>query len=272
MGQQLGIIILVDIANALADKTIKGNAYLLDNMKFLGSEGEGGQDLVTAVPGTYWSDGSQGSEAVLNWIPLSLGSIPPTVPRNYRAIRTQESDRQALLDLESVAGNAQLSESELAGLQRNVGKRVKGAHSTHVFGHHKLIDVTGNIASADAVDAHAYPDPVITNISGTAVDEKIIYPAEYGSPDMVSDGWYWSATVDTSRPGTYGYTIHLQLHELAERNGEPVWEPVDFVIGSHLRISTEAKRNAFTQAGTGLLPIPAIPAAPAPAAPAATLA
>lgn len=261
MGQQLGIIILVDIANALADKTMKGNVYLLDNMKFLGSEGEGTQDLVTAVPGTYWSDGSQGSEAVLNWIPLSLGSIPPTVPRDYRAIRAQESDRQALLDLESLAGNAQISESELAGIQRNVGKRVKGAHSRHAIGHHKLLDVTGNVATAGAVDTHAYPDPVITNITGTAVDEKIIYPAEYGSPDMVSDGWYWSASVDTSRPGTYAYAIHIQLHELAERNGEQVWEPVDFVIGSHLRISTEAKRNAFTQAGTGLLPIPVLPAA-----------
>ncbi len=208
MGQQLGIIILVDIANALADKTMKGNVYLLDNMKFLGSEGEGTQDLVTAVPGTYWSDGSQGSEAVLNWIPLSLGSIPPTVPRDYRAIRAQESDRQALLDLESLSGNA-LRERTGSKIQRNVGKRVRGAHSQDAVGHHKLLDVTGNVATAGTVDAHAYPDPVITNITGTAVDEKIIYPAEYGSPDMVSDGWYWSASA------------HLPLREPAPMQDPP---------------------------------------------------
>jgi hypothetical protein len=255
MGQQLGIIVLVDIANALADKTMKDNVYLIDNMKFVGSEGEGTQDLVTAVPGTYWSDGSQGSEAVLNWLPFSLGAIPLTVPRNYHAIRAQETDRQALQHLESLAGGGQLAEGDLASLQINVGRRVKGAHSRHAVGHHKLLDFTGHPVTAGTVDTHAYPNPVITDITGTAVDEKIIYPAEYGSPDMVSDGWYWSATVDTSRPGTYAYTMHIQLHDLAERNGEQVWEPVDFVVGSHLRISTEAKRNAFTQAGTGLLPI-----------------
>ncbi|MEU7584079.1 DoxX family protein, partial [Streptomyces sp. NPDC041068] len=31
---------------------------------------------------------------------------------------------------------------------------------------------------------------VITDIYGEAVDAKIMYPAEYGSPDMVTDGWY----------------------------------------------------------------------------------
>lgn len=256
MAQQLGIIVLVDIANALADRTMKDNVYLLDNMKFMGSTGEGTQDLVTAVPGTYWSDGSQGNEAVLNWLTHSLGSIPLTVPRNYHAIRSQDSDRQALQDLGDVAGNGQASDAQLSRIQQNVGKRIKGAHSRHASGHHKLLDVTGQISATDT-DAHAYPDPVITNITGAAVDEKIIYPAEYGSPDMVSDGWYWSATVDTSRPGTYAYTLHIQLHELAERNGEQVWEPVDFTVGSHLVVSSDPKRNAFTQAGMGLLPIPA---------------
>jgi hypothetical protein len=263
MAQQLGIIVLIDIANALQDRTLKGNVYLLDNMKFMGSEGEGTADLVTAVPGTYWSDGSQGSEAVLNWVPLSLGSIPPTVPRNYRAIRAQESDQQALRELDVLAGNASAAgtdtATEVARIQRTVGRRVMGAHSKHAVGHHKILDLTGNVATADTIDAHASPDPVITNITGTALDEKIIYPAEYGSPDMVSDGWYWSATVDTSRPGTYAYTMHIQLHELAERNGRHVWEPVDLVCGSHLRIVTDPKRNAFTKAGMGLLPIPRVP-------------
>jgi hypothetical protein len=260
MAQQLGIILLIDTANALQDRTLKGNVYLLDNMKFMGSEGEGTADLVTAVPGAYWSDGSQGSDAVLNWVPLSLGSIPPTVPRNYRAIRAQESDRQALRELDALSRKAPAAgtdmTAEVARIQRTIGRRVKGAHSRQAVGHHKILDVTGHVATADTIDAHAFPDPLLTNITGTAVDEKIIYTAEYGSPDMVSDGWYWSATVDTSRPGTYAYTMHIQLHELAERNGEHVWEPVDLVCGSHLRIATDPKRNAFTKAGMGLLPIP----------------
>ena len=263
MAQQLAIIVLVDIANALVDRRLKGNVYLFDNMKFMGSEGEGTQDLVTAVHGSYWRDGSQGTEQVLNWLPATLGSIPPTVPRNYRAVRAQESDQQALLELEALAGNASGVNgdmaTELARIQRIVGRRVRGAPTSHIAGSHKVLDVTGNVATGDAIDAHAYPDPVITNITGAAVDEKIIYPAEYGSPDMLSDGWYWSATIDTSRPGTYAYRMHVQLHELAERNGEQVWEPVDLVCGSHLRIGTDPKRNAFTKAGMGLLPIPRAP-------------
>jgi hypothetical protein len=252
--------VLVDIANALADRALKGNVYLLDNMKFMGSEGEGTADLVTAVRGSYWGDGSQGTEAVLNWLTVSLGSVPPTVPRNYRAIRAQESDRQVLRELENLAGNEAAAGTdtvaEVSRIHRSAGRRVRGAHSRHAVGNHKVLDVTGHVATAETIGAHAYPDPIITNITGTAVDEKIIYPAEYGSPDMVSDGWYWSATVDTSRPGTYAYTMHIQLHELAERNGEQVWEPVDLVCGSRLRISTDPKRNAFTKAGLGVLPIP----------------
>jgi hypothetical protein len=260
MAQQLAIIVLVDIANALQDRTLKGNVYLFDNMKFMGSEGEGTGDLVTAVHGSYWRDGSQGTEQVLNWLPATLGSIPPTVPRNYRAVRAQESDRQALLELEALVGNAPTAGTdvvaELARIQQIVGTRIRGAHTSHIAGSHKVLDVTGQVAVGDAIDAHAYPDPVITNITGAAVDEKIIYPAEYGSPDMVSDGCYWSATIDTSRPGTYAYTMHIQLHELGERNGQQVWEPVDLVCGSKLRIGSDPKRNAFTKAGMGLLPIP----------------
>jgi len=41
MGQQLGIIVLVDIANALDARSLDGNVYLLDNMMFQGSEGVG---------------------------------------------------------------------------------------------------------------------------------------------------------------------------------------------------------------------------------------
>jgi hypothetical protein len=262
VAQQLAIIVLVDIANALKDRALKGNVYLFDNMKFMGSAGEGTADLVTAVQGSYWNDGSQGTEEVLNWLPASLGSLPPTVPRNYRAARAEETDRQALAELEAVLDNARTTgadaSAEVARIQRIVGRRVKGTQASRISSHHKLLDVTGHVATSDTIDAHAYPDPIITNITGAAVDEKIIYPAEYGSPDMVSDGWYWSATIDTSRPGSYAYTIHIQLHELAERNGEHVWEPVDLTWPSRLRITTDPKRNAFTKAGIGLLPIPTV--------------
>ncbi|WP_067467969.1 hypothetical protein [Actinomadura macra] len=263
MAQQQAIIVLVDIANALRERTLRGNVYLFDNMLFLGSTGEGTEDLVTAIPGSYWSDGSQGTEQVLNWLPSSLGSIPPTVPRGYHTDRSQAIDRQALEDLTVLAGQGGPASTETAAgleaIRNRIGTQARRARGERAQVGGKLLDVTGHaITSADAAAVN-HPVPIITDITGEAVDEKIMYPAQYGSPDMVSDGWYWSATVDTARPGTYAYTMHVQLHELVNRNGEQVWEPVDFTCDSAIRVTTEPKYNAFTGAGLGALPIPAAP-------------
>ncbi|MFB4304279.1 hypothetical protein [Actinomadura sp. NTSP31] len=263
MAQQQAIIVMVDIANALRERALKGNVYLFDNMKFLGSTGDGTGELVTAILGSYWSDGSQGTEQVLNWALASLGSIPPTVPRSYHADRAQEIDRQALEELAGVSDRAADpsvdTSAELAALRGRVGTHARRPRGSRGLASAKILDVTGNAIAGDATGAYNYPPPIITNISGQAVDEKIIYPAQYQSPDMVSDGWYWSATVDTARPGTYAYTMDVQLHELVTRNGEPVWESVDLTCTAAIRVTTEPKRNAFTGAGLGLLPVPAVP-------------
>lgn len=253
MAQQLAIIVLVDIASALQARSLDGNVHLFDNMRFQGSEGEGTGDLVTAVRGSYWSDGSQGTEQVLNWLPAALGAIPPTVPRSYQADRARRSDQRALSELREAGAG------DLDRIRRQVGTKAAAPRRGRALAEHKILDVTGQVAAAGDTGAHNHPTPVITGIVGEAVEEKIIYPAEYGSPDMVSDGWYWSATVDTSRPGTYAYTMNIQLHELVERNGEPAWEPVDLSCESRLKVTTDPKRNAFTKAGLGLLPIPPAP-------------
>jgi len=258
MTQQLAIIVLVDVGNALSSRALTDNTYLFDNMKLHGSENQGTGDLVTAIHGAYWRDGSQAGEQVLNWLPYSLGSIPPTVPRSYHAIRAQQTDRQALADLAELTNGSRPSgadaEAVLAQIQKSVGMRVKTARRTRALSG-KILDVTGKVVSDHSRETHSYPPPVITDICGEAVDEKIIYPAAYGSPDLVTDGWYWSATVDTSRPGTYAYTMEIQLHELAQRDGEMIWEPVNLTCRSTLRITSDPRRNGFTQAGTGYLPI-----------------
>ncbi len=261
MAQQHAIIVLVDVAAAIQSRTLDGNVYLFDNMKFLGSTGEGTGDLVTVVPGAYWSDGSQATEQVLNWLPYNLGSIPPTVPRSYVADRARATDRQALEQLSSVAeGFADPgvdTAADLNRLQRRVGAQARRKRGGRSVTTSKVLDVTGNVVN-DKSQAYNYPNPVITGITGQAVDEKIMYPAQYGSPDMVSDGWYWAASVDSARPGTYSYTMHVQLHELVTRNDELVWESVDLTCGSALKITTEPKRNAFTGAGLGTLPMPIV--------------
>jgi hypothetical protein len=253
MAQQVAIIVLVDIANALQLRTLDGNVYWFDNMKFQGSVGEGTGDLVTAIPGSYWNDGSQATEQVLNWLPASLGSIPPTVPCSYRIDRSEDTDQQALPDLAALAGRPAGIDTAatLAGLQGRGGLR---RNSRNLTGS-ELIDVTDHAISSHATHACNCPTPVITNITGAAVDEKVIYAAQYGSPDMVSGGWYWSATVDTSRPGTYTYTMSIQLHDLVHCSGGPVWEPVSLTCGAAIMITAEPKRNGFTGTGLGLLPV-----------------
>ncbi|CAM5352900.1 hypothetical protein GCM10010329_40450 [Streptomyces spiroverticillatus] len=259
MPQQLAIIVLVDVGNALEAKSLEDNTYLFDNMKLQGSENEGTGKLVTAINGSYWSDGSQASEQVLNWLPYSLGSLPPTVPRGYEVERARQTDQKALADLEALvnrpAGQGADPSADLAQIQRSVGTRVKSNRRNRGPAAAKILDLTGKVVPADSSAAHSYPAPVITDIYGEAVDEKIIYPAEYGSPDLVTDGWYWSATVDTSRPGTYAYTMKIQLHKLVESGTEALWEPVNLTCESWLRITSEPKRNGFTGAGLGLLPL-----------------
>ncbi|MEV8016963.1 hypothetical protein AB0O76_11555 [Streptomyces sp. NPDC086554] len=264
MPQQLAIIVLVDVGNALESNTLDGNTYLFDNMKLHGSTNQGTGDLVTAVHGSYWRDGSQASEQVLNWLPYSLGSIPPTVPRGYEVERARQSDEQALAELQDLAAKSTVpsadAAAELSRIRRNVGTRVKTTRRTSGrMSGQKIVDVTGQVVTEESAGTASYPAPVITDIYGEAVDAKIMYPAEYGSPDMVTDGWYWAASVDTSRPGTYSYTMRIQLHKLAQTNGEIRWEPVNLTCSSSVRITSEPRRNAFTKAGIGPLPIPPAP-------------
>ncbi|WP_106396601.1 hypothetical protein [Actinocorallia populi] len=259
MAQQHGIIVLIDVDNALKERSLDGNAYWFDNMKFLGSTGVGTGNLTTIVPGSYFLDGSQATEQVLNWLPAALGAVPPTVPRNYHAEQARQIDREALAGIAALDGS---DGAEVGRIQEQVGRRAKRTRSSRSLASSKVLDVTGQAAGADAAETYNFPAPVITDITGPAVTEKIMYPAQYGSPDMIYDGWYWAATVDTSRPGTYPYTMHIQLHELVDRDGELVWESVDFTCESALEVITDPKRNAFTGSGVGLLPMPAFPPAP----------
>jgi hypothetical protein len=261
MSQQLAIIVLVDVAAALRAGSLQDHTHLFDNMKLQGSEGEGTGDLVTAINGSSWFDGSQADEMVLNWLPYSLGSIPPTVPRNFAANRSHATDREALDALAELANASDADVAEgLARIRRRLGTKTRvrsRQRSGHVETPHKLIDLTGEVIVQDsegAVPAHASPTPVITDIAGEAVDEKIIFPAQYGSPDLVTDGWYWSATVDTSRPGTYAYTMEIQLRELVWKDGW-IWEPVCMSVDSRIRVTTRPKRNGFTRMGIGMIPI-----------------
>ncbi|HEY6795049.1 MAG TPA: hypothetical protein VI248_10255 [Kineosporiaceae bacterium] len=274
MAQQLAIIVMVDVSAAVKARTLQGNTYLLDNMKLQGSEGEGTGALVTAINGTHWVDGSMGDEQVLNWLPCALGSIPMTVPRNYHLHRSRQIEQDALTAIRdlgnSTPGRTNVS-AELGRIHGSLGTKVRYRRpgGTGRAGHIAL-DVTGNPtgrAPSGASSAPDHPPLLITDIFGEAVERNVIFPAQYGSPDLVTDGWYWSASVDSTREGVYSYTMALEVHRPIEENGVWAWEPVRLTYQSRLRISNRPKRNAFTGAGVSFLPVPP----PEPAAPAGTL-
>ena len=276
MSQQLGIIIMVDVEAAVNADTLKGNTYMFDNMKLQGSEGQGTDALISAINGSHWFDGSQANEQVLNWLPYGVGSLPPTIPKSFLTDKAKNSDLKVLADLDELLSriegvdqyqfnnvNDVLAElkkiSSLKGIKTHVkSKRQKNRRkSNRHSAQQKIMDVTGNLVTADEGEIPEINslNPIITDITGEAVDKNIIYPAAYGSPDMVTDGWYWAASVDTSRPGIYSYTMDIQLFKLERLDGKCTWVPVTMQIDAYLKISNDPKINGFTNAGMGMLPI-----------------
>lgn len=65
------------------------------------------------------------------------------------------------------------------------------------------------------------PPTYISAISGEAVEEQVLVPRIYESPDFGdSKGQYWAATVDSndksSEPVLYEYTMEIKIGELTE--------------------------------------------------------
>lgn len=272
MSQQLGIILMVDVNAAVQEDTLEGNIYLYDNMKLQGSEGLGTGKLVSAINGSHWCDDSQANEQVLNWLPYGVGSLPPTIPKSFLIDKSKNSDFQMIDKFMGLVKDGAARFSDVASMLEEMKQISQGAgvktkvRSKHSKGQkrnigaagQKIMDVTGQLVDMPAdssIPEINSLNPLITGITGEAVDKGIIYPAAYGSPDMVTDGWYWAASVDTSRPGTYAYAMHVQLYKLAVEDEEWTWVPVDMTCDAYLRISNDSKVNGFTGHGLGLLPI-----------------
>lgn len=123
-----------------------------------------------------------------------------------------------------------------------------------------LVSLTGAIENKDIGKDVEYNDyinlpPIVTNITGEAVDLGIIFPGQYGSPNFITEGWYWCATVNTAKAGKYRYTAHVTLFELVTKDDKISWKPVQMTFDSHILISRDPMRNGFTGAGDSFLPI-----------------
>jgi hypothetical protein len=55
------------------------------------------------------------------------------------------------------------------------------------------------------------PWPFLTDIAGPAVEERIMVPSEYDSPDLFSEGRYWSGTIIPGKAGIFHYTMQIEF-------------------------------------------------------------
>lgn len=255
MSQQGAIVIVIDIAAALKARSLEGNLYMIDNFRADGSEGEGTGRLTTRVRGSYWSNGAQASNNVLNWMTAATGTLPPTLPRSYAGERAKNIQREYINKMKDYCLNGEKCDPDtLNKITRYVNtfdSIEEGKHSRSL--NRQTLDIYGELFDADKQDISelAFLQPQISAITGEAVEKNVIFPAQYGSPVLIKDGWYWSATVDTSKTGVYTYTLHITLYE---RDGH-TWIPVAFTHNARIKVTNDPQRDGFTGAGTGFLPI-----------------
>lgn len=269
MTQQLGIVVIVDVDAALQAGTLEGCTYFFDNAGPFGTTGIGTDSLVTTIKGTHWADGSQASEQILNFLITGVNSLPITLPKDYVHFRTRQQERQTVaaarrLAADDAAGNespanflARLRTPQYSSIRHPSGQQSEVVMLDHLGQPVPATFDTSEMPSRRAEAGVAQIPPLITGISGEAVEKGIIYPAQYGSPDLVNGGWYWSATVATFSPRVWSYTLHVVVYRLVQdvATQQARWEPVQMSIDAKLNILNRPLRNGFTGGGTGLLPI-----------------
>jgi hypothetical protein len=284
MSQQFGIMIMIDVKSAIKTKNLREHTYLIDNMKDFGSQNEGTNDLISKVNGTYWANGNQAGEEVINWLAVDINAMPRTVQKpsyysysNIEAIQNfilnevlnvdkpegdgAELDKPVTIEM-TQAGYKKLINKLKEVAQSMQGKFLKpskpGENIDAVMPLETLTGNTDDKTEAQLIQENNYINlpPIITNITGEAVDLGIIFPAQYGSPNFNTRGWYWCATVSTAKAGKYSYTVHVVLFEAVLNNkGEVTWKPVRMSFESHILISKDPMKNGFTGAGQSYLPI-----------------
>lgn len=269
---QNSILIVIDLEATLAERSIENNVYLVDNTKSIGSENVGQADLVTIIRGTSNLDGGIADAVVMNWLATGISSAPHTLPKAYFSTDFDASRYKDLLDdirsadtLESVASLAASHEKELPG---GGVTSVLASNGRRLEVETVPTDATGRALGTEEQLSSAALSPVVIDIKGPAVKNGVIFPAQYGSPDLSTEGWYWSASVDTRKVGEHVYTVVVMIYR-PEREGDNVlWKPEYYSFDARIRVTDDVTVNGFTGYGPGILPlIPAPLVAPHDAAP-----
>ncbi|MBB4618387.1 hypothetical protein [Sphingomonas abaci] len=261
MGQQLNIIVLIDIAAAIEANALRDHIWLVDNGGWNGSRHEGTPDLVTALDVTDIGAGPP----VLNWLPVGIGAVPVAVPQTFfladsapgaPGLRSMPGAhgphfplrmRNILGDDIDIArpetGLFHAGPPEPGMICSGKGFRDPGTARFHRSGRSR-------VAEPGDHELVYHPNPVITRVCGEAMALGVFYPAQYGSPELFSDGLYWSASVDPCRRGLYSYTLWITLsYARRDRHGTVTDHSLTLSHDAYLSLSTGAMRSGFTDMG-----------------------
>jgi hypothetical protein len=253
MSQEITIIVLVDVPNALKQNKLEGNIYLIDNLRTDGSKGVGSPHLTSAINGSYWVDGSQAYDIIINWLTTGLGSLPPTLPRGFYKQRTEDIEDKIVKQLKSPLLQANASSITQAAQKLASTLSIRDEKGNARDLDIKPLTVTGDLyqPSQDDPSSLSYLMPIISDIKGEAVEKNVLFPCQLGTPVYINNGWYWCATANTAKVGLYSYTMHITLHKLV--NG--VYEPIVMTYDAKINVTTKPQVNGFTQAGMGFIPL-----------------
>ena len=255
---QISIIVVIDIETALKENTLEGNAYLIDNTQAFAPPFFPRHERVTYARGTHTANGAQASEVVLNWIYVGVAGLPTTLPRDFSRRFSQGANKNHLLAAIKSARNPGAIAKLLAEDEHNAptSNLIRSPQGGVEKVERAIVNVLGEVLQRPDEETAANIPPLVTEIRGPAVEQGVIYPALYGSPDIGLEGWYWSAAVDTAQVGSHAYVMDVVLYSAVKDNGVTVWEPHNFVLTASVDVESILKTNGFTKGlYPGVLPL-----------------
>ena len=247
---QTSIYLMIGVGKALFERKLEGNTYQLQTRLQLGEvidQADRTAIRVSAV-GIHRPDGSIADDVTLNWI---VGSVLGLALARPIPFQLPEGATDNLPDV-GEPGSEVRSQAQLFALLENLEKSFDIKSDTPIEGFPASID--GQPMSIEEVIMGGHLPPALLDITGQAVDDAVIFPAQYGSPDVHTDGWYWSATVDTNKVGLHRCDLHIQLFRPRIEGSTVTWDPEVHVLEMELDVSQLTQVNGFTGAGMGYLP------------------
>ncbi len=266
---QYSLSVVIAAGRTIVDGSAEGHVWLVyprDESAPDLERVEGGPDPALTFPctGVHFADGSMADDVTLNWMVSSVTSIPQGRPVPVPLTPDQAELADRIRELVSSATSLQGQEDILAASFNPQHRPLGDTRLPDAPGTPR--DIDGRPITVFQALTGAYLVPILADITGPAVDDGVIYPAQYGSPDALTEGWYWSATVDTAKPGIHEVILHVDIFRPAVRDGVLTFRPVRFQIPTWLDVRAVPAVNGFTGAGLGYLPLPWEAPAAAPAA------